>query len=325
MTNYVELRGCGLKISAIGVGTWQWGSRSWGYQREYGEKDLRKAFEKALEENMNFFDTAEMYGGGLSEDLLGKFMEGRREDVIIATKLWPTRMTGKMMWKALERSLQRLKTSYVDLYQLHWPNPVISISKYVREMERMLIEGKIRASGVCNVSLKQLIEARSSLSHADIASVQVKYNMLERRVEKDLLPYCIKEGIALIAYSPLAQGLLTGKYGVGKRPKDVIRRVNKLFTNEYLRSISHLLDTLARIAEKRGKSIVQVALNWLIGKPMVVAIPGVKKAAHVEEAAGAMDWRLSEGELAEIEAAWRKVKPNKVKMLIQGISLLLKP
>ncbi len=325
MADYIELGRSGIKISAIGVGTWQWGSESWGYGREYGKEDLREAFENALELGMNFFDTAEIYGGGWSERLLGEFMRDRREEVVVATKLWPSRMTRGMMWKALNRSLERLGTNYVDLYQLHWPNPLIPVSKYMRVMEEMWMEGKVRAIGVSNLGLRQLEEARTALSYTDIASNQVKFNMLERDVERELLPYCQKEGITLIAYSPLAQGLLTGKYSPGKRPKDMVRRINKLFTTEYLRNVRPLLMVLGEIAERRGRTIAQVALNWLISKPWVSAIPGAKHGRHVREAAGAMGWRLDEEELRKIDEALSLVKPNKVKVLFQSLALLLKP
>ncbi len=321
----MELGRSGARVSAIGVGTWQWGSRSWGYGREYGREDLREAFEKALELGVNFFDTAEIYGGGWSERLLGEFMKERREEVVVATKLWPSRITRGMMWKALNRSLERLGTSYVDLYQLHWPNPLVPVSKYMRVMEEMWMEGKIRAIGVSNLSLRQLEEARAALSHTDVASNQVKFNMLERDVERELLPYCQKEKITLIAYSPLAQGLLTGKYGPGRRPRDMVRRINRLFTPEYLRSVKPLLMVLGEIAERRGKTMAQVALNWLISKPWVAAIPGAKRGRHVEGAAGAMGWRLDGEELGKIDEALRLVKPNKAKVLLQSIALLLKP
>ena len=321
----MELGRSSVRVSAIGVGTWQWGSRSWGYGREYGKEDLREAFEKALELGVNFFDTAEIYGGGWSERLLGEFMKERREEVVVATKLWPSRITRGMMWKALNRSLERLGTSYVDLYQLHWPNPLVPVSRYMRVMEEMWMEGKIRAIGVSNLSLRQLEEARAALSHTDVASNQVKFNMLERDVERELLPYCQKEKITLIAYSPLAQGLLTGKYGPGRRPRDMVRRINRLFTPEYLRSVKLLLMVLGEIAERRGKTMAQVALNWLISKPWVAAIPGAKRGRHVEEAAGAMGWRLDGEELGKIDEALRLVKPNKAKVLLQSIALLLKP
>ncbi len=321
----MELGRSDVRVSAIGVGTWQWGSRSWGYGREYGREDLREAFEKALELGVNFFDTAEIYGGGWSERLLGEFMKERREEVVVATKLWPSRITRGMMWKALNRSLERLGTSYVDLYQLHWPNPLVPVSRYMRVMEEMWMEGKIRAIGVSNLSLRQLEEARAALSHTDVASNQVKFNMLERDVERELLPYCQKEKITLIAYSPLAQGLLTGKYGPGRRPRDMVRRINRLFTPEYLRSVKPLLMVLGEIAERREKTMAQVALNWLISKPWVTAIPGAKHGRHVEEAAGAMGWRLDGEELGKIDEALRLVKPNKAKVLLQSIALLLKP
>lgn len=324
MAEYVELGRSGVRVSIIGVGTWQWGSRSWGYGREYGAEELRAAFNAALDRGINLFDTAEIYGGGASERLLGEFMEERREEVVVATKLWPTRITREGVKKALERSLERLRTDHVDLYQVHWYNPVAPLGRLMRAMEELWMEGKVKAIGVSNFGVKELEKARSALSHTDIASNQVKYNMVEREVEEGLLPYCRREGITLIAYSPLAQGLLTGKYGPENPPRDSARRFNPLFTEEGLKKAEPLIAALKRVAERRGKTPAQVALNWLIRTPGVVAIPGVKGVRHAVEAAGAMGWRLSPEELRELEEAYKPINPSKVKVAFQLLSALFK-
>lgn len=326
MIDKVEIGKTGVKVSAIGLGTWQWGSQSWGYGKEYGEEELIEAFKRAVELGINFFDTAEIYGGGLSETILGKALrEVRREEVVIASKVFPTKLRERGVRKALERSLRRLNTSYIDLYQVHWPPLLMTIPRMMRALEKLWREGKIRAIGVSNFSLGQLRRAQESLSSAEVASNQVEYSILNRKAEKELIPYCVKEKITLIAYSPLAQGALTGKYAPAQRPSDKVRRINLLFTPEGLRAIQPLFNTLQEIAKNRGKTPAQVALNWIIRWPNTIAIPGAKRPRHAEEAAGAMGWRLSRGELDMIEVALKRFRPAKVKQVLQAAVRLLKP
>ncbi|MEN2974691.1 MAG: aldo/keto reductase, partial [Candidatus Caldarchaeales archaeon] len=235
MVEYRELGKSGIKVSSIGIGTWQWGSRIWGYSKTYNDQDLIEAFNKALELGINFFDTAEVYGGGKSEEILGRCLKNvKREDVIIATKFSPTRMTERGIRRALEGSLRRLGVSYVDLYQVHWPSYIMPISKTMKILEKLWYEGKIRAIGVSNFNLRQLVKARESLSKVDIASNQVVYNMLNRGVEKDMIGYCLRENLTVIAYSPLAQGALTGKYSTSNKPGDMVRKINPYFTSRRL-------------------------------------------------------------------------------------------
>lgn len=302
MVEYRELGRSGIRVSAVGIGTWQWGSRIWGYSKTYGDRELRKAFGRALELGINFFDTAEIYGGGRSELLLGEFLKDfRRDDVVIATKFSPTRLTERGIRKALEGSLRRLGTSYVDLYQVHWPNILTPISETMKVLEKLWKEGKIMAIGVSNFSLRQLEKAREALSSVDIASNQVEYNMLRRRAEKGLLEYCVREKIALIAYSPLAQGALTGKYSPSSKPGDLVRALNPYFSSRKLREIQPLIGALREIAERRGKTVAQVSLNWILRWPNTIPIPGVKRAEQVDDIAGAMSFRLSQEELELIE------------------------
>lgn len=324
MAERVELGRSGVKASPIGVGTWQWGSKIWGYGRSYGEREVEEAFEAALENGVNFFDTAEIYGDGASERILGRLIRDRREEVVVATKLWPTRLTRRGVRRALERSLERLGTSYVDLYQVHWYNPLLPLGRLMRVLEELWSEGKIRAIGVSNFTLEQLQRARETLSHTDIASNQVRYNLIEREAEERLLPYCRREGVTLIAYSPLAQGLLTGKYGVGKVPRDPARRLNPLFTPSALRRVTPLIEVLREIAERRNKTVTQIALNWLIKEHSVTAIPGVKNRRQAEEVAGAMGWRLSQMELEEIEQAAKPIKLSRFRLWLQMFGMLLR-
>ncbi|MCL7401554.1 MAG: aldo/keto reductase [Thaumarchaeota archaeon] len=323
MVEYRELGRSGIKVSAIGIGTWQWGSKIWGYSKTYSVDDLIEAFNKALELGLNFFDTAEIYGNGKSEEILGRCLRNvKREEVVIATKFSPTRFTENGVRKALENSLKRLGTSYVDLYQVHWPNPLVPIRNTMRVLEKLWSEGKILAIGVSNFNLKQLVKARDSLSKTDIVSNQVEYNMLKRDIERDLLGYCLREKITIIAYSPLAQGALTGKYSKINKPTDLVRRSNPYFTSKKLESIAPLLDTLRDISSRRGRTVSQIVLNWILRWENTVPIPGVKRVSHVLDIAGSMGFRLNDEELRMIEEKLNEamlVDPSKLK---RGVQLL---
>jgi Predicted oxidoreductases (related to aryl-alcohol dehydrogenases) len=208
---YKELGKTGEKIPALGLGTWGIGGFSFP---DYSYDQLAiEVIRFAVEIGMNFIDTAEMYGSGHSEELIGEAIKGIRDKVFIATKVLPTNFRYEDVIKACERSLKRLKTSYIDLYQLHWPNPSIPIRETMKAMERLVDEGKIRYIGISNFSVEETVEAMNSLSKYEIVSNQVEYSLLVRDIERDLLPFCNKNKITVIAYSPLARGeLLKGKY-----------------------------------------------------------------------------------------------------------------
>lgn len=323
MVEYRELGKTGIKVSAVGIGTWQWGSKIWGYLKTYGERDLHEAFSKAVELGLNFFDTAEIYADGKSEEILGRCLRNvKSEELVIATKFSPTRVTEEGIRKSLENSLKRLGTSYVGLYQVHWPNPLAPIPKIMRILEKLWSEGKILAIGVSNFNLSQLIKARNSLSKTDVASNQVEYNMLKRNIEKKMIEYCLREKIAIIAYSPLAQGLLTGKYSKANKPQEIVRKFNPYFTSKRLEKIKPLLDILSEIAIKKGKTIAQVALNWILRWGNTIPIPGVKNARQVVDVAGSTDFRLNDEELRIIEEKLQEIKTNNPLKLSYGIHLL---
>ncbi|MEM4312353.1 MAG: aldo/keto reductase [Nitrososphaerales archaeon] len=306
--DYIELGKTGLKVSPIGLGTWQFGSKAWGWGKTYGREEALSSVKKALDLGINFIDTAEIYGNGESERIVGEAIKGRRNEAIIATKVSPLHLSYNSVIRACERSLERLNIKEIDLYQIHFPNPIIPIKETMKAMNKLLRDGKIRYVGVSNFKLKQLKKAMGALSNSHIVSNQVRYNLLNREVERELLPFAKKEKITIIAYSPLAQGILTGKYGIKDYPKDGARSMNRLFTPENLKRVSPLLEVLKEIAEKRGKSMAQVALNWLIKEPEVLAIAGAKNPKQVEENAGALGWRISEKELKAIEEAYKEIK-----------------
>ncbi|MFZ8848850.1 MAG: aldo/keto reductase [Thermoproteota archaeon] len=269
---YKELGKTGEKIPALGLGTWGIGGFSYP---DYSNDELAiEIIRFAVEIGMNFIDTAEMYGAGHSEELVGEAIKGIREKVFIATKVLPTNFRYEDVIKACERSLRRLKTSYIDLYQLHWPNPSIPIKETMRAMEKLANEGKIRYIGISNFSVEETIEAMNALSKYEIVSNQVEYSLLVRDIEKDLLDFCRKNKITVIAYSPLARGeLLKGKY----------------------------YEFLSKIGKKYNKTAAQVALNWLIIKENVVAIPKAFSKAKIVENMGAYGWKLSDEDLKAID------------------------
>jgi len=310
---YIELGKTGFKVSVIGLGTWQIGTKLWGWGTDYDESDAIAVIHQAIDLGINFIDTAEIYGGGKSEEIIGKAIAERRDEVFLATKVWVTNLSYNKVIKAAERSLRRLRVDVIDLYQVHWPNPFVPIERTMRAMERLVKEGKVRCIGVSNFSVNQLKRAQEALFSEEVVSNQVEYNLLNRKIEKDLLPYARREKITIIAYSPLAKGILTGKYAPGNVPRDILRRIDILFSSENLKRANKVLEVLHEIAERRGKAVSQVALNWLIKEPTIIAIPGAKKPMHVKINVGAVGWKLTEEEVKRIDEVSSSFKPERLK------------
>jgi myo-inositol catabolism protein IolS len=309
---YRELGRSGIKISAIGLGTWQWGSREWGWNRSYGKHDVLDAYQKAMELGINFIDTAEIYGRGKSEEIVGEAIRGHREEVVVATKVSPLNLSHRGVIRATERSLRRLGIDIIDLYQIHFPNPLFPIQNTMKAMKKLVKEGKIRSVGVSNFNLRKLKAAQDALAPIELASNQVRYNLLDREIEPELLPYTKAEKITIIAYSPLAQGLLTGKYKSDTRPTSFIQAVNPGFSSRNLTRLAEVEGILSEVAMAHGKTPSQVALNWLIGKENVVAIPGVKNVEHTISDAGAVDWRLTDLESETLEKTAAEVQFDRI-------------
>lgn len=308
---FKELGKSGVKVSAIGLGTWQWGSREWGWGRGYGRKEVLEAFQRALELGINFVDTAEIYGGGRSESLIGEAIRGHRDDVVIATKVSPWNLTSGRLLRAAERSARRLGVDVIDLYQIHRPNPILPIRSVMKTMTKLVKSGRVRLIGISNFDLTGMKGAQEAFGSFDLSSNQVKYNLIHRKIEADLLPYAQNSGVTIIAYSPLAYSMLTGKYTPGSRPPTLVQSASPLFSPRNLRRLGKLHDSLASIARAHGKTPAQVALNWLISKPNVVAIPGIKRVEHVVDDAGATDWRLNENEKNELESTGSEIMVDK--------------
>ena len=265
----IPLGATDIRISPMGVGAWAWGDTwFWGYGRSnYGEDDVKAAFDTTVMNDINFVDTAEIYGRGKSERLVGKFLPDAQTPLVVATKFfpWPWRFTGSRLLAALRGSLERLNLRQVDLYQIHWPNPPVSIETWMQAMADAVELGLTRAVGVSNYDLDQTQRAQRALAGRAIplASNQVRFSLLTRDAEHSgLLDYCQQQDITLIAYSPLEQGMLTGKYTAGRPPGGTCRW---RYRPDFLASLQPLLALMGEIGQSYGnKSPAQVALNWVI-------------------------------------------------------------
>lgn len=305
----------GPTVTALGIGTWAWGdSLFWAYGKDYGAEDVRAAFHGAIAAGINFFDTAEIYGFGESERLIGQFLPETDQPVYVATKYFPLpwRFSAKAVAEALTASLQRLRVSQVDLYQVHWPfDFLMSQRTLMNALADEVEKGRIRAIGVSNYSAEQMRQAHQFLAARGIplAVNQVLYSLLARKIETDGTLATAKElGITILAYSPLAQGLLTGKYTpeVAKTLQGA-RRIDPRFSEKGLAKIAPLVNTLQTIGDRYEKTPAQVALNWLIAQGNVIPIPGAKNARQAEQNAGALGWSLTPDEIQHIDATSRQV------------------
>ena len=309
---YRELGRSGIKISVIGLGTWQWGSREWGWNRLYAEKDVQTAFQKGLELGINFVDTAEIYGRGRSEEILGRTIQGFRDQVVIATKVWVWNLSYSKVLRSADRSLRRLGVDVIDLYQIHWPNPLVPIGSTMKAMKKLVETGKVHCIGVSNFNVKQMKAAEEALEPIDLASNQVKYNLLDREIEGELVPAALDSKVTIIAYSPLAKGLLTGKYTSESKPNSFVQRASPRFSQRNLTKYGETHKLLKEIGDAHGKSPAQVALNWLIRKENVVAIPGAKRPVDVEDNAEATGWQLTQTEITAIETSANQIDFDKI-------------
>ncbi|MSQ22372.1 MAG: aldo/keto reductase [Dehalococcoidia bacterium] len=295
-----------IRIPPLGTGTWAWGDRMfWGYGRNYSQADVEGAFQTSLTSGVNFFDTAEIYGWGRSERLLGQFIVAAGKPVVVATKFmpFPWRLRRKNLIDALRGSLKRLGMERVDLYQVHWPIAPVQIETWMDGMAEAVEAGLTRAVGVSNFSVSQMEQAYSALSRRGLAlaSNQVGYGLLNRAPERTgLLAACRQMGVTLIAYSPLTQGILTGKYTLENRPPGLRGR---RYRSSRLAAIQPLIQLLHHIGEVHdSKTPAQVALNWVICKG-AVPIPGAKTARQAQENAGAIGWSLKHDEVAALDEA----------------------
>lgn len=303
-----------VKVSAVGLGTWQF-SDAWGVTSYDAAKSI---VEKALSMGINFFDTAAVYGMGMSEKFLGQAIKelGEREKVVIATKIPGEFLSRHDVFKATRRSLERLGTSYIDLMQVHWPPcwDNIPTCEYMRALEELVRIGAIRMIGLSDFPPELIESAWSCLSTEDIVSIQVKYNLVERDAEKEIIPYAEANNISVLAWSPLAKGALSGKYTPENLPKfSDVRSGSAVFHPENFKQIYEIVKILEEIGAKYGKKPSQVALKWLLmASEKVIVIPGAKSPEQVEENAGASDWIMSLEDWMRLEEESSKIRITRV-------------
>jgi len=295
----------------MGLGTWSWGDKYyWGFGNGYSETDIQEAFNVSMDAGIRLIDTAEVYGLGRSEQFIGELIKQQNaKNVIIASKFmpFPWRLSRKSFIKALKKSLNRLGIPAIDLYQIHFPWPPVTVETWMEAMVDAYQRGLIKGVGVSNYDRSQTMRAGNILIREGIhlESNQVEYNLLNRKIEDNgLLAECISTGIKVIAYSPLAMGILTGKYTPEHQPSGMRgRRYNR----KYLEKVKPLIDALIKIGnDHSGKTASQVALNWVICKGAIV-IPGAKRASQAEQNAGALGWELIPDEVEKLDDISKRV------------------
>lgn len=304
---HLTLKHSGIELSRIVCGGWQAGKDLWiGIRDEDSLAAMRAAFDAGI----TAFDTAEDYGHGHSERILGQALGHCRDRIVIATKVSWHHLRRDQIIEACERSLRNLGTDRIDLYQIHWPagtfgSEHVPLAESMGALLDLKAQGKIRAIGVSNFDLGQLEEA---CRLGPIDSLQPPYSLFWRVIEKDLLPFCEREGIAILAYSPLAQGLLGDRFRAGHtfEPGDN-RTDNKLFKGQtYLRALE-AVEALRPVAARHGITVAQLALAWITSHPTAAAIAGVRSPDQAVENAAAGDVTLSAADLAEMDRISRKV------------------
>jgi aryl-alcohol dehydrogenase-like predicted oxidoreductase len=302
---YLDVDGVG-RVSRIGLGTWQFGSREWGYGDEYASGAARDIVQRARAKGVTLFDTAEVYGLGKSERILGEALGDERAEVAVASKILPVAPFPVVVKQRERASARRLQLDRIPLYQIHQSNPLVPDSVIMPGMRDLLDSGKIGAVGVSNYSLERWQKADAALGRPVISN-QVHFSLAFPRALKNLVPFAERENRIVIAYSPLEQGLLGGKYGVDNRPGGV-RALNSLFGTENLRRLEPLLQLLRDVAKELDAKPAQVALAWLISYPGVVAIPGASSVEQLEFNVAAADIELrteSRDALTEAALAFR--------------------
>jgi myo-inositol catabolism protein IolS len=304
--NFSTLKKTDIQISSLGLGTNAVGGHN--LYQGLSEEDGKNLVRAAIDHGITFIDTADVYGEGRSEELVGEVLkEYNRDQYVIATKGGSDWRSGTKnndpayLRSALEDSLKRLQLDYVDLYYIHWPDGKTPLGEAVAELSRLKQEGKIKAIGVSNVSLEQLKEANGSL---EISAVQLPYNMLHRDIEEDLLPYCVQSNISVVAYGPLAYGILGGGYSTDFALEEGDWRQSlPLFQSGLFEKNIGKVEQLKKIADKKGTDISNLALAWLLEQPGVDAvIPGGKKPEQVLSNIPAAEIRIESELMDEIEA-----------------------
>jgi aryl-alcohol dehydrogenase-like predicted oxidoreductase len=296
------------RMSKIGLGTWQFGSGEWGYGKSYAEQESQSIVRRAIELGVTLFDTAEIYGFGRSERILGQAIAGHRDQVFLATKILPVLPLPPVVEQRAVASADRLGVRSLDLYQVHQPNPIIKDSVIMRGMRPLQRIGLVSEVGVSNYSLNRWRAAEDALG-SRVLSNQVQYNLVAHGPADDLVPYAERSGRVVIAYSPLAQGFLSGRYDASHRPANRVRASSALFLPVNLERGAGLFRVLREVAEAHDATPAQTALAWVIRSPSVVAIPGASSVAQLESNVAAAEIDLTDDEWRALRDAAAKFRP----------------
>ncbi len=303
---YIEIGG--IRLSKIGVGTWQFGSREWGYGAGYARVEAGRIVERALDLGINLLDTAEIYGFGQSERIVGRAISGRRNEAFVATKVFPVLPVAPLVERRGKASARRLGIDAIDLYQIHQPNPLVPIRIQMEGMRRLVDDGIVRHVGVSNFSLARWQAAEAALGNP-VLSNQVRFSLVDRRPLENLVPWAASNDRLVIAYSPLGQGLLSARYDTTNAPRKGVRAFNPLFLPENLARAGVLLEPLREIAKSHDATPAQIALAWVIRRPNVVVIPGASTVAQLELNAAVADLELSDAEDAQLTTGAEAFRP----------------
>jgi aryl-alcohol dehydrogenase-like predicted oxidoreductase len=303
----VEQTATSKRISKVGLGTWQFGSRMWGYGDDY-DRSTGALVTRARELGITLFDTAEAYANGRSEELLGDALGSARAEVFIATKLFPVLPLPAVARRRARRSAAHLGVPRIDLYQVHWPNPLVRDSVVMPGLRALQDDGLVDQIGVSNYSTARWRAAETALGRP-VFSNQVQYSLAAIKPETAVIPHAARYGRLVIAYSPLAQGLFSGKYSASNPPPGSVRAMNPLFLPENLARLAPLLDTVRQVADAHDATPAQIALAYVLHQPSVVAIPGASSVQQVESNAEAADITLPDDEYQALAAQARAFTP----------------
>lgn len=294
--------------SRIGLGTWQFGSREWGYGDAYADRTAHDIVARSLEKGVTLFDTAEIYAFGRSERILGEALGGQRDQVFVATKIFPVAPFAPVVTQRGVASAARLGVQTIDLYQVHQPNPLVRDSTIMAGMRQLQAVGLVDEVGVSNYGLDRWQAAEAALGNR-VLSNQVQYSLADTRPDRRMIGWAADNGRVVIAYSPLAQGLLTARYDVDHPPSGAVRKGNPLFLPENLERAHELLGTLREVAAAHDATPAQVALAWTLRHPNVVAIPGASSVRQAEQNAEAADLELTTDQAEALTEAARRFRP----------------
>jgi aryl-alcohol dehydrogenase-like predicted oxidoreductase len=298
----------GVHLSKIGVGTWQFGSREWGYGSEYARIEAVRIVRRALDLGVNLLDTAEIYGFGQSEHIVGRAIADRRDEAFIATKVFPLFPTPAVVeWRA-KASARRLGIAAIDLYQIHQHNPFVPMRIQMEGMRRLVDEGVVHHVGVSNFSLARWQSAEAELGNP-VLSDQVRLSLVDRGALLDLVPWAAAHERLVIAYSPLGQGLLSARYDSTNPPRHGVRAMNAHFLPENINRARNLFDLLRDLAKTHDAEPAQIALAWVIRLPNVVAIPGARTVEQLEANVAAAEIELSADEITRLMTEAEAFRP----------------